>query len=346
MVLRDAAALRQQAKEQLLPVYLLHGEDTPRVEAAAKWLAEQALDAFPEANYSVFDGRSGLDLDALAQAVWSMPFLAARRCVLLDDLAVDALGAVQADKLWQLLEDLSPDTTLIITVRTQPLALKKKGRGSKLAGACDKAGGVCAFPRQGRAGTLRIIGQLAKAGGCAIDDGAAGLLADYCALDPSRIQSEMGKLCAYGAGRAITREDVEKLVEPTADARVFDLSDKVVRGDLSGALETVDSLLFQREPPVTVLSILSMAFVDMYRAAVARRAGVAEAEAKKAYGYGGTGFRYTKGLEHQRRYTLAQLEAALGILADADSRMKSTGANPRTTLEAAVVDVFRCLRPK
>lgn len=341
MVFPSGKKLAEQVKTGLLPVYLLHGEDAPGVEAAARWLCDRVLEGERD-GFSRFDGRTGLDLDAVADALWTVSLMPGRRCVLLDDLQVDSLGAVQADKLWQLLEQPGDQGTLIITVRTQPQALGKS-RGKKLVQLCDRAGGVCPFPRQGRAGVLDTIRTLARDGGCDIDPPAAALLADYCALDGSRVRAEVPKLAAYALGRSITPEDVRLLVEPAADARVFDLSDKVVRGDLAGALETVDRLLFQREPAVTVLSILSMAFVDMYRAAVARRAGVAEAAAKKAYGYGGTGFRYTKGLEGQRKFQLPQLEAALGVLADADSRMKTSTGDPRTQLEAAVVGVFRCL---
>ena len=50
---------------------------------------------------------------------------------------------------------------------------------------------------------------------------------------------------------------------------------------------------------MSILSILSMAFVDLYRAGVARKAGIPDAEAKKALGYGGSGYRYDKGAQNQ-----------------------------------------------
>ena len=89
------------------------------------------------------------------------------------------------------------------------------------------------------------------------------------------------------------------------------------------------------------ISILSMAFVDMYRAAAARKAGIPAAEAKKAYGYGGSGFRYDKGVQNQRRFSIPQLEDILELLARADGEMKQSGVDPRTVLETAVVQIFR-----
>lgn len=343
MLLKGKEQLHKEAAKGLLPVYLLYGEDGPAVEAADKWLRTQAADAFPEANLSVFDGRTGLDVDALADAVQAIPFMAERRCVVVEDLGADALSATQADKLWALMELLPEETTLIITVYSHSLDPGKRTRGAKLHGLCDKAGAACSFPKPGRNELLRQVQEQTKSLGGKIDSAAAGLLLDYCLMDVRRVRAETEKLCGYADGREITRRDVELLVVPATDARVFDLSDKIVRGNLAGALETVDELLFQRETEVNVLSILSMAFVDMYRAAVAGRARVNPQEARKAYGYGGSAFRYNKAVENQRHYTIPQLEQVLRILADTDQQLKSSRGDSRVLLEAAVVRVFDCL---
>lgn len=107
-------------------------------------------------------------------------------------------------------------------------------------------------------------------------------------------------------------------------------------------MATIEELIFLREDPVTILSILSMAFVDMYRAAAARKEGIPPAEAKKALGYSGSGgFRYDRGVENQRRFSLPMLRDILAMLARADSQMKQSGPDPRVTLEAAVAEIFR-----
>ena len=153
--------------------------------------------------------------------------------------------------------------------------------------------------------------------------------------------TEAQKLAAHSP-EGITAEDIRQLVAPAADARVFDLADKIVAKNHSAAMATIEELIFLREDPVTILSILSMAFVDMYRAAAARKEGIPPAEAKKALGYSGSGgFRYDRGVENQRRFSLPMLRDILALLARADSQMKQSGPDPRVTLEAAVAEIFR-----
>ena len=86
-----------------------------------------------------------------------------------------------------------------------------------------------------------------------------------------------------------------------------------------------------------------MSFVDYYRAAAVRRAGVADATARKELGYGGS-YRFTKALELCGRLSGAALSGALEILADADLRIKQNGADGRTVLEVTVLRLIELLR--
>ena len=133
------------------------------------------------------------------------------------------------------------------------------------------------------------------------------------------------------------------MVTPTVDANVFQLGDKVLRGDFNGAMAIVDDLLFLQERPESILTILTMSFVDYYRAAAVRRGGVAEATARKELGYGGS-YRFTKALEQCGRLSRPALGGALEILADADARMKQSAADGRTVLEVTILRLIELLR--
>ncbi len=92
-----------------------------------------------------------------------------------------------------------------------------------------------------------------------------------------------------------------------------------------------------------VLSPITMSFVDYYRAAAVRRAGVADATARKELGYGGS-FSFTKALEQCGRLSRPALEGSLEILADADARMKQSAADGRTVLEVTILQLIELLR--
>ncbi len=342
MILAGSRQLDQMIREDRVPgMLLLYGEDGLSITRYQEKLKKLAVTALEDFNFYRCDGRAPLDLDALADSALSLPVMAPRRFALVDDLNPELLSAQDLGKLQELGEALPEESFLLITVRSAELDLKKKGsKGAKLCDLCDKWGAVCRFAKPTVQEAARVAMTEAAKAGSAMDQETALLLAEYCGRDSQRMLEETRKLAAHSPEK-ITAEDVRLLVAPVTEARVFDLSDKIVARDISAAMGTIDDLIFLRESPVTILSILSMAFVDMYRAAAARKAGIPAAEAKKAYGYGGGGYRYDKGIQNQRRFSVPQLEDILELLARADGEMKLSGVDPRTVLETAVVQIFR-----
>lgn len=342
MILAGAKQLDKMIKDGELPrLLLLWGEDGVSVARYQRKLEKLTVTAFPDFNSYRCDGKSALDVDALGDSALSLPMMAPRRFALVDDLDANAQDAGTLAKLQQLMEELPEETLLVITMRTALPEPKKKGsKGAKVFDLCDRHGGVCAFQKPGLAAAAQQITAEASRLGSVIGREDAQLLAEYCGRDPQRMLEETRKLAAHSP-EGITGEDIRALVAPVNDARVFDLSDRIVSGDYAAAMGTIGDLIRQREDPVTILTILSMAFVDMYRAAAARKEGIPAVDAKKAYGYGGSGYRYDKGVQNQRRFSLPMLEDILELLARADSGMKQTGASPRVVLETTVADIFR-----
>ena len=340
-MLLTGAQLDKMLRDGSFPrLLLLWGEDGPAVQRYQRLLEKAVVTAFPDFNSYHCDGKAPIDLDALGDCARSLPMMAERRFVLVDDLNPELLSAEDLSKLQQLAEELPEETVLVITMRGVLPDLKKKGgKGGKLHALCDKYGGVCCFQKPSASSAAQLAAEEAKRLGSSLGRKEALLLAEYCGRDPQRMLTEVGKLAAHSPD-IITGEDIRLLVAPVTEARVFDLSDRIVSGSYAAAMATIDDLIFLRENPVTILTILSMAFVDIYRAAVAKKAGIPAPEAKKAYGYGGSGFRYDKGTQNQRRFTLPMLEEILELLAQADSRMKASGIDPRVVLETLVAEIF------
>ena len=257
-----------------------------------------------------------------------------RRIICLLGALVLLMGAALA-------EELPEETLLVMTMGSVLPDLKKKGsKGAQVFQLCERLGGVCHFPKPaGSAAVQRMVSAAEKAGS-SISKDAAQLLAEYCGREPQRMLTEVQKLAAHSP-EGITPEDVRSLVAPVTEARVFDLPDKIIARNFTAAMAAINDLVFLRESPVSILSILSMAFVDLYRAGVARKAGIPDAEAKKALGYGGSGYRYDKGAQNQRKFSIPTLERILELLAEADKQMKTTGPDARVVLETTVAEIFR-----
>ncbi len=342
MVLSGPKQLDAMMKEGTLPgLLLLWGEDAPLMAGYKQRLERWAVTAFPDFNRSQYDGRFPLDLEALGDAARSLPMMAPRRFVLVEDLDPGLLSTGGLEKLRQLAEELPEETLLVMTMGSVLPDLKKKGsKGAQVFQLCERLGGVCHFPKPaGSAAVQRMVSAAEKAGS-SISKDAAQLLAEYCGREPQRMLTEVQKLAAHSP-EGITPEDVLSLVAPVTEARVFDLPDKIIARNFTAAMAAINDLVFLRESPVSILSILSMAFVDLYRAGVARKAGIPDAEAKKALGYGGSGYRYDKGAQNQRKFSIPTLERILELLAEADKQMKTTGPDARVVLETTVAEIFR-----
>ena len=133
-----------------------------------------------------------------------------------------------------------------------------------------------------------------------------------------------------------------KLRTPDEAVQVIKSGDWV---DYTTAMAIVSNLMFLRESPVGILTILSSAFVDLYRAKAARAGHVADKQAMKELGYlGGRAFLYTRAAESESRYSHEFLVKALETLTQADQAMKSTGADGRVLLEQTVTKLFVLLK--
>ncbi len=329
----------------MLPVYLLYGEETRQMEKARERLVRTILGAEDSPNLFRLDGSRAIDWDSVGDMLWSVSFVPGRRLVVIDDLSLPLLHAEELCKLTTLLTTPLEGAALLITCRNSLDQFKKKATaGAKLLALCDKAGGAAQFSVMTRGDVAKFARSLALKRGCLLDSEESLLLADYCSLDSLRVQSEVEKLTAYHAGTGkITAEDIEAMVAPTVDANVFQLGDRLLRRDFDGAMAIVDDLIFLQERPESILTILTMSFVDIYRAAAARRGNVSEATARRELGYGGS-YRFTKAAEQSRRLSRGTLAAILELLAEADARMKLSGADGRVVLEVTILQIMEALR--
>ena len=112
-------------------------------------------------------------------------------------------------------------------------------------------------------------------------------------------------------------------------------------GNFPKAMELISQLDDLREPAARTLSILSGAFVDLYRGFAARQANVPAGRAAPELGYAkNREFAIKNGMSDSGAYTAGQLGAMLEALAEADLRVKSSGGDDRVVLEETVAKLF------
>ena len=149
--------------------------------------------------------------------------------------------------------------------------------------------------------------------------------------------NELDKLCAYAAGREITREDVDAVCIKSVEATAFDMIKSLLRGNYADAYQMLDTLFAQKTEPVMIAGALISSYVDMYRAKAALASGERTEAVAQAFNYKGREFRLRYAAQDASRLTLEQLRECLDVLGEADESLKSTRADKRLVLEEAML---------
>ena len=183
----------------------------------------------------------------------------------------------------------------------------------------------------------QIARQMAAGEKATIEGDAARELADLCNCDLAMVRSELAKLITYaGPEHAISLADVEALVVAEKKYEVWDLTDVLADGELETALTFLDQLLREGAELPAVVGAMARTFRnlleirDMGRGATAWQvAGQLRMPPKAA----------ERAIQQARKLTREDLVRALGLLYDADSRLKSGARDDRAIMEFLVTEL-------
>jgi DNA polymerase-3 subunit delta len=327
-------------------VYYLHGKETFLVQTYAKQIMNKALaDGDPLLNFAKFTGIP--DLSELADFVNALPVFADRRVVMLNDLDAEKLPADTLDGLSAILAGISETTCVIIyatgfvpdvkKVKTKKLltiieTMNKKGK-SKVENAA-----VLNFEKMTEAKIIERIERRATAAGCTVSRANAAHLAKLCLRNYTLISAELGKLCAFANYQGeITRKSIDTLTARQLESGVFSLAAEITSKRGANAMLLLDELIEQGNPPVVIMSTLSMTFIDFYRAKLATAVGKRSPQIVADFGYSANRtWAIDKAMSAVSRLTAAKIRGCVQVLCDADYKLKSSPLNDRIIMERAI----------
>ena len=312
-------------------VILLYGSEAYLIEKWAKQLMGKSTDSTFDTVR--IDGKNP-DIGALWGALEALPLLAGEKRVLLDSLDVGKLNAQDLQSLCELLSDIAPSSTLVITAKTDALA--QSAAGKKLIKQVEQSGAALELSIRGQGDLVKFLQAGAKKLGCELSGQTARYMLSICPADMLHLENEFRKVCAFAGGGQITQEQIDELVTPKIEARAFDLQKFILAGDAPRALGLLSKLFFLREDPIAILGALSMSFCDLYRARCARDAGQNISYMMKNFGYKSE-FRASKAFENSSRLSTRAARRAVNLLCESDREMKSTGTDNKIHLEQLTI---------
>jgi len=331
-------AIDQAGKGQLLPVYLIAGEERLLRDEVVGALREASLAggvaAFNEDRFTAGEA----DVEAVISAARTVPMMARRRFVLVRGAerwdAREEAETSPFDRLAEYAASPVDSTCLVIT------ASKIDGR-RRLAVAARKRGFLVACdPLDDRALPRWIVERLA-AKGHAIEREVADLLVALAGPGLSALDDATERLSLYvGPGAAVDEAAVAASVARVRTDDTWALVDAVGARDLGRALRTLADAYDPRERGLPLLGALAWSIRQLARYQAALEAGASPDEAARRAGV----FQPSRARDlatKLRTVRARDVERWMLVLAETDLALKSSRRPPDAVLEEMLTRLCR-----
>jgi len=214
------------------------------------------------------------------------------------------------------------------------LVAKSLDQRRPLHSAWAKAGAAVELARPDPRAVAPWIGTLARERGHAIAPAAAELLLERVGADLARLDDEIEKLSLHaGPGAAIDAKQVDALVATTRARAVEELTDRLARRDLAGAIRALRGLMAGGEAPLRILAFVASNLRRALHVSELAASGATEGEIASRLGM--PPWLVSK---QTSRGTPAALETALATLCQLDVALKTSRPN-EAVFESAVLAI-------
>lgn len=331
---------KQIEKSNFAKLYFLYGEEKYLVEYYAYKLMEKAsAEGLKDFNLQKFDG-GDTGVDQIAAAVEALPVMAEHKCVAVANLDVNAMHGSETEKLWELFSDLPDSCVFVIYLLSFDFDERRDRNWKKFLTKANQAGVTVPIRQRTQAQLEKLLCSDAAKRNCELTRVNAARVINLCGTNMQTVLNELEKLCAYAGSGEITAQMVDSLTVKNLEARVFDLSKAILAGNSDKAYQILDQLLYQNEEPVSVLAVLSSAYLDLYRVKVSVQSGFSVMEPAKYFDYARKEFRLTNAERDVGRYSMEMLRQSLSVLLDADTALKSARGDRRIVMEKLIAQLI------
>lgn len=317
--------------------YLLYGEEKYLVRRYTELL----LQKIGATEVVKFD-QDYFDVDEIYDSLTMVTFGGENRCILLTDVDVEALTDQTFKKLAELFSSPAESGCLVLSYPTFDPA--KSGQNfKKITALISKTGVVAELTKLTEQETVRFIEERFVQSGCKVTQGVCSYLYHRCGDELNLLTREIDKLCAYRPEQEISRQHIDALCTEQLSASAFEISRKLMVGDLGGALLKLCDLFELKEDPIAVLAALSTTFIDLYRVKVLLSSGIRENELSKHYSYKGREFRISNAVRDGRRYSAESIRSVIDVLIGTDKLLKSSRTDKKIVLDHSITHIYTLL---
>lgn len=174
----------------------------------------------------------------------------------------------------------------------------------------------------------------------------AEYLIDNVGEDMSNLVTEIEKLCNF-AEREITQADIDSVCIRSLEATAFQMIDALLDNQFDRVFRSLGILFDMKTEPMMILGALVSTYSDMYRAKVVAHEGGQQRDLKKLFPQAyKSDFKLRNAFRRAGRFSMPALRKSLELLAEADTKLKSTSEDHRTVFEKLMIELALARRQK
>ncbi len=310
---------------QLKQVYILYGEEAYLRSQYKDKLKNALLDGGDPMNLHYFEGKDVKPGEVIDLAE-TMPFLAQRRVILLENSGLFAKGG---EELAAYLGEPS-DTAFFVFI--EPSVDKR----SKLYKAATARGRAIEFKMQDEAVLKRWVLGFLKKENKNITERDLNLFLDKTGSDMENIRGELEKLLCYCLERdVVTAQDIEAVCTRQVTSQIFDMINAVAERRQKAAMELYYDLLTLKEPPMRILFLITRQFNMLLQVKELKNKGYDANTIGEKVGL--AGFIARKYVAQAAKFKEADLHRALSDCVETEEAVKTGRMNDVMSVELLIV---------
>ena len=278
--------LRAQLKSGTLShAYFIYGDEGYLKEHYIGQIKKKAVEpAFADFNIHIYE-KDGTQLSDVLHDADTFPMMGGSNLVLVYDFPFDKKADVEDIKAY--LKDVPDTTVLVFTYQSLPVDTKKEKRWNSIIKAFAKAGDAVELNTRTQSDLVKMLVSGAKKRGAALQTDQARYLISVVGTDMQTLLHELDKLSAFCKDGEITAAVIDDMATKCLQARVYDLSKFILKGDTGGACKVLHTLFELGEEPIPIAAVLINHYVDMYRVKCAKIDGRRADDIARYYNYKG-----------------------------------------------------------
>ncbi|MFD1850221.1 DNA polymerase III subunit delta [Oceanobacillus bengalensis] len=331
--------LNQLKKNQVAPIYLIHGSENYFIENIKKQITKQVLHGDLD-NLSMYNLEE-IPIQEVINDVETYPFFGEKKLIIATN---PVFLKAKPEKL-----SFEHDMDALATYLTNPVdysvlviiaAYEKIDERKKASKLLKKHATVANCDPIREKDISKWIKSLVNQLHITLDNDVYEIIETELSTNLMLLEEELTKLALYvGENGHVTKEIAENLIAHTSNSSSLRLVDAVIEGDLYRAISIYKDLEIMKEEPIALIGLLAFQFRTILRVKLLKQKGYSQFQMQKQLGV--HPYVVKIAINREKHFAINKLEDIIEKLTDADASMKQGKMEKGLAFELLLFDIIK-----